>query len=216
MVVDLATSRPATRIAHATRSPPGRPRSQRDRADQRRRHGVVPRRPALCGRPGVAAVMPRRPSAGDIAAVRGAGAGGAAARRERRRIACAAGHCRRSRCAAARLRLARHQIDPGMRDALEDELLFFRSHGACLAARRPATSGRRRAPRSTTRTDCEDVLRARRLGFRAVHPSSPGRRRQPALHAQRSRAGMGAARADAAAASGGAAVAVDGKMVDSR
>ncbi|MBX3615510.1 MAG: CoA ester lyase, partial [Burkholderiaceae bacterium] len=84
---------------------------------------------ALCGRPGVAAVMlPKAERAGDIAAVRGAGAPAVLPL-----VESAAGFVALPAIAGApgvqRLAFGSldFQIDLGMRDALEDELLFFRS-----------------------------------------------------------------------------------------
>jgi citrate lyase subunit beta/citryl-CoA lyase len=110
------------------------------------------------------------------------------------------------------------QVDLGMRDALEDELLVFRSQ-IVLASR----LAKLQAPIDgvTTAIDNEarlqaDVLRARRLGFGGklcIHPKQVA-----GVHR-----GFAPSEADiawaqrvlaAARATGGAAVAVDGKMVD--
>ena len=110
------------------------------------------------------------------------------------------------------------QVDLGMRDAREDELLPFRTQIVLvsrLAGIAPPVDG------VTTALDDEaqlrdDVLRARRLGFGGklcIHPrqvASVNRWLAPSEEEQ-----AWARRVlDAAAASGGAAVAVDGKMVD--
>ncbi len=111
------------------------------------------------------------------------------------------------------------QVDLGMRDAAEDELLYFRSR-IVLASRAGRTGGaarRRHAPASTTAnasapTCCAPAgsasaascastrARSNRCGSTS-HPARPRRE-----WAQRVIA--------ADAASGGAAVSVDGKMVD--
>ena len=110
------------------------------------------------------------------------------------------------------------QVDLGMRDALEDELLFFRSQlvlTSRLAGLQAPVDGV-----STAIDDADqlrdDVLRARRLGFGGklcIHPrqvASVNRHFAPSA-AERAWAQRVL---DAAAASGGAAIAVDGKMVD--
>lgn len=110
------------------------------------------------------------------------------------------------------------QVDLGMRDASDDELLWFRSElvmASRLAGLRPPIDGV-----STAIDDAEqvrtDVLRARRLGFGGklcIHPRQvePVRR-----HFAPGEAEIDWARRVIAAdtAAGGAAVAVDGKMVD--
>ena len=110
------------------------------------------------------------------------------------------------------------QPDLGMRDALEDELIFFRSQlvlASRLAGLQPPVDGVSTAIDDAARLR-DDALRARRLGFggklcihprqvadvnRHFAPSEPER-----VWAQRV--------LEAAAASGGAAAAVDGKMID--
>ncbi len=110
------------------------------------------------------------------------------------------------------------QVDLGMRDALEDELLFFRSRlvlASRLAAILPPIDGVSTAIDDADRLR-EDVLRARRLGFGGklcIHP------RQVAgvhRHFAPSEAEQAWARRvlEAVAAAPGAAIAVDGKMVD--
>ena len=110
------------------------------------------------------------------------------------------------------------QVDLGMRDAREDELLPFRLQlvlASRLAGIAPPVDG------VSTAIDDEaqlrdDVLRARRLGFGGklcIHPrqvAGVNRWLAPSEEEQ-----AWARRVlDAAAASGGAAIAVDGKMVD--
>ena len=175
---------------------------------------------ALCRRPGVAAVMlPKAERAEDIAALRGAGAATVLPL-----IESAAGMAALTAIAAApgvqRLVFGSidFQVDLGMRDALEDELLFFRSQlvlASRLAGLQAPVDGV-----STAIDDVDqlrdDVLRARRLGFGGklcIHP------RQVASvnhHFAPSAAERAWAQRvlEAAAASGGAAIAVDGKMVD--
>ena len=175
---------------------------------------------ALCRRPGVAAVMlPKAERAEDIAALRGAGAATVLPL-----IESAAGMAALTAIAAApgvqRLVFGSidFQVDLGMRDALEDELLFFRSQlvlTSRLAGLQAPVDGV-----STAIDDADqlrdDVLRARRLGFGGklcIHPrqvASVNRHFAPSA-AERAWAQRVL---DAAAASGGAAIAVDGKMVD--
>ncbi len=175
---------------------------------------------ALCRRPGVAAVMlPKAERAEDIAALRGAGAATVLPL-----IESAAGMAALATIAAApgvqRLVFGSidFQVDLGMRDALEDELLFFRSQlvlTSRLAGLQAPVDGV-----STAIDDADqlrdDVLRARRLGFGGklcIHPrqvASVNRHFAPSA-AERAWAQRVL---DAAAASGGAAIAVDGKMVD--
>ena len=175
---------------------------------------------ALCCRPGVAAVMlPKAERAEDIAALRGAGAATVLPL-----IESAAGMAALATIAAApgvqRLVFGSidFQVDLGMRDALEDELLFFRSQlvlTSRLAGLQAPVDGV-----STAIDDADqlrdDVLRARRLGFGGklcIHPrqvASVNRHFAPSA-AERAWAQRVL---DAAAASGGAAIAVDGKMVD--
>ena len=175
---------------------------------------------ALCRRPGVAAVMlPKAERAEDIAALRGAGAATVLPL-----IESAAGMAALATIAAApgvqRLVFGSidFQVDLGMRDALEDELLFFRSQlvlASRLAGLQAPVDGV-----STAIDDADqlrdDVLRARRLGFGGklcIHPrqvASVNRHFAPSA-AERAWAQRVL---EAAAASGGAAIAVDGKMVD--
>lgn len=175
---------------------------------------------ALCARPGVAAVMlPKAERADDIAVLRAAGAiavlplvESAAGFAALPAIAGAAGV---QRLVFGSLDF---QLDLGMRDALEDELIFFRSQlvlASRLAGLQPPVDGVSTAIDDTERLR-DDVLRARRLGFGGklcIHP-----RQVADVH--RHFAPSAAERAwaqrvlDAAARSGGAAVAVDGKMVD--
>ena len=175
---------------------------------------------ALCRRPGVAAVMlPKAERAEDIAALRGAGAATVLPL-----IESAAGMAALTAIAAApgvqRLVFGSidFQVDLGMRDALEDELLFFRSQlvlTSRLAGLQAPVDGV-----STAIDDADqlrdDVLRARRLGFGGklcIHPrqvASVNRHFAPSA-AERAWAQRVL---EAAAASGGAAIAVDGKMVD--
>ena len=175
---------------------------------------------ALCCRPGVAAVMlPKAERAEDVAAVRGAGAATVLPL-----IESAAGMAALTAIAAApgvqRLVFGSidFQVDLGMRDALEDELLFFRSQlvlTSRLAGLQAPVDGV-----STAIDDADqlrdDVLRARRLGFGGklcIHPrqvASVNRHFAPSA-AERAWAQRVL---EAAAASGGAAIAVDGKMVD--
>ena len=164
---------------------------------------------ALCGRPGVAGVMlPKAERAGDIAAVRGAGAPAVLPL-----VESAAGFAALPAIAGAPgvQRLA-------MRDALEDELLFFRSQlvlASRLADLQPPVDGVSTAIDDTDRLR-EDVLRARRLGFGGklcIHPRQVEGVNRHFTPSEAERAWAQRV-LDAAAASGGAAVAVDGKMVD--
>ena len=175
---------------------------------------------ALCSRPGVAAVMlPKAERAEDVAAVHRAGAATVLPL-----IESAAGMAALAAIAAApgvqRLVFGSidFQVDLGMRDVLEDELLFFRSQLVLvsrLAGLQAPVDGV-----STAIDDADqlrdDVLRARRLGFGGklcIHPrqvASVNRHFAPS-EAERAWAQRVL---DAAAASGGAAIAVDGKMVD--
>lgn len=175
---------------------------------------------ALCSRPGVSAVMlPKAERAEDIEALRHAGATAVLPL-----IESAAGIAALPAIAAApgvqRLAFGSidFQVDLGMRDALEDELLSFRSQivlASRLAGLQAPVDGVSTAIDDADRLR-DDVLRARRLGFGGklcIHP------RQVAgvnLHFAPSEAERAWAQRvlDAAAASGGAAVAVDGKMVD--
>ena len=175
---------------------------------------------ALCGRPGVAAVMlPKAERARDIAAVRGAGAPAVLPL-----VESAAGFAALPAIAGApgvqRLAFGSldFQIDLGMRDALEDELLFFRSQlvlASRLADLQPPVDGVSTAIDDTDRLR-EDVLRARRLGFGGklcIHPRQVEGVNRHFTPSEAERAWAQRV-LDAAAASGGAAVAVDGKMVD--
>lgn len=175
---------------------------------------------ALCGHPGVAAVMvPKAERADTLAAVRQAGA-----RALLPLIESAAGFAALAEVAAAPgvnglvFGSIDMQVDLGMRDALEDDLLMFRSQ-IVLASR----LARIAAPIDGVSTAIddedrlrEDVLRARRLGFGGklcIHPRqvhgvnrwfAPGPEEIEWAHRVLA----------AAATSGGAAIAVDGKMVD--
>jgi len=175
---------------------------------------------ALCARPGVSAVMlPKAERADDIAALRAAGAAtvlplvesaaGFAA------LAAIAGAPGVQRLAFGSLDF---QVDLGMRDALEDELLFFRSQlvlASRLAGLQPPVDGVSTAIDDAARLR-DDALRARRLGFGGklcIHPRQVAdvNRHFAPTEAERAWAQRVL---DAAAASGGAAVAVDGKMID--
>ena len=175
---------------------------------------------ALCGRPGVAAVMlPKTERVATLAAVVEAGAQALLPL-----VESAAGIAALDTLAAAPgvQRLAFGSIDLqadlGMRDATEDELLFFRT--ALLLASRRAGIG---APIDGVTTAIDDaarlqadVQRARRLGFcgkLCIHPKQVAA--VNALFAPSAEEVSWARRVlDAAAASGGSAIAVDGKMVD--
>lgn len=110
------------------------------------------------------------------------------------------------------------QVDLGMRDAAEDELLAFRTQ--FVLESRLASIGAPIDGVSTAIDDAErlahDVLRARRLGFGGklcIHPRQVAR--VNALFAPGDDEIAWAQRVlEAAASAGGAAVAVDGKMVD--
>lgn len=175
---------------------------------------------SMCGRAGVAAVMlPKAERPGDIAALRDAGAAAVLPL-----IESAAGLAALASIAGApgvqRLAFGSidFQVDLGMRDALEDELLFFRSQlvlASRLAGLQAPVDGV-----STAIDDAErlrdDVLRARRLGFGGklcIHPRQVAgvNRYFAPSEAERDWAQRVL---DAATASRGAAVAVDGKMVD--
>ncbi|MCZ7561058.1 MAG: CoA ester lyase [Burkholderiaceae bacterium] len=175
---------------------------------------------ALCARPGVSAVMlPKAERADDIAALRAAGAAtvlplvesaaGFAA------LAAIAGAPGVQRLAFGSLDFG---VDLGMRDALEDELLFFRSQlvlASRLAGLQPPVDGVSTAIDDAARLR-DDALRARRLGFGGklcIHPRQVAdvNRHFAPTEAERAWAQRVL---DAAAASGGAAVAVDGKMID--
>lgn len=175
---------------------------------------------ALCGAPGVAAVMlPKAERAETLATVTAAGA-----RALLPLVESAAGLAGLPALAAApgvqRLAFGSIdlQVDLGLKDATEDELLPFRLQ--LVLASRQAGIG---APVDGVSTAIDDearlqidVQRARRLGFAGklcIHPRQVG----PV------NAGMAPSAAElawaqrviaAASAAGGAAVAVDGKMVD--
>jgi citrate lyase subunit beta / citryl-CoA lyase len=175
---------------------------------------------ALCGSSGVAGVMlPKAESAETLAIVRAAGArallplvesgAGLAALGE---LAGAPGVWR---LAFGSIDL---QVDLGLKDATEDELLPFRLQ--LVLASRLAGIGAPLDGVSTAIDDedrlREDVQRARRLGFGGklcIHPKQVGpvNRWLAPSEAEQHWARRVLA---AAAASGGAAVAVDGKMVD--
>ena len=175
---------------------------------------------ALCGKPGVAAVMlPKSEHVAMLAAVVRAGAQALVPL-----VESAAGITALDALASAPgvQRLAFGSIDLqadlGMRDATEDELLLFRS--AIVLASRRADIG---APIDGVTTAIDDaarlqvdVQRARRLGFcgkLCIHPKQVAA--VNALFAPAAEEVSWARRVlDAAAAAGGAAIAVDGKMVD--
>ena len=175
---------------------------------------------ALCALPGVAAVMlPKAERADTIASLMAAGASGVLPL-----IESGAGFAALTTVAAApgvqRLVFGSidFQLDLGMRDALEDELLYFRSQ-IVLASRLAGLA----APIdgvSTAIDDAEalhtDVQRARRLGFGGklcIHPKQvAGVHRGFASNADELAWAQRVLAASAAA--GGAAIAVDGKMVD--
>lgn len=175
---------------------------------------------ALCSRPGIAAVMlPKAERVEDIAAVRGAGAPAVLPL-----VESAAGFAALPAIAGAagveRLAFGSidFQVDLGMRDALEEELLFFRSQlvlASRLAELQPPVDGVSTAIDDAQRLR-EDVLRARRLGFGGklcIHPRQVEGVNRHFAPSEAERAWAQRV-LDAAAASGGAAVAVDGKMVD--
>lgn len=110
------------------------------------------------------------------------------------------------------------QVDLGMRDAHEDELLYYRSRivlESRLAGLAAPIDGVCTAIDDAARL-ATDVQRARRLGFGAklcIHPRQVAH--VNSLFAPSDEERAWARRVlDAAAAAGGAAVAVDGKMVD--
>ena len=175
---------------------------------------------ALCRRPGVAAVMlAKAERATDLAAVRAAGAAAVLPL-----IESAAGFAALPQLAAApgvqRLVFGSldFQIDLGMRDAHEDELLVFRSQlvlASRLAGLQAPVDGVTTAIDDPTRLR-EDVLRARRLGFGGklcIHPRQVADVNACFAPGEAERAWARRV-LDAAAASGGAAIAVDGQMVD--
>jgi citrate lyase subunit beta/citryl-CoA lyase len=175
---------------------------------------------ALCASPGIAAVMlPKAERAAVIAEVRAAGAGSVLPL-----VESAAGMAALGPLAAAPgvaclvFGSVDFQVDLGMRDALEDDLLPFRSQ-LVLASRLAGIA----APIDGVSTAIddeirlrEDVMRARRLGFSGklcIHPKQvAGVNRWFAPSAEE--CAWARRVLEAAAASGGAAVAVDGKMVD--
>lgn len=175
---------------------------------------------ALCGMPGVAAVMvPKAERADTLAAVTAAGARGLLPL-----VESAAGLAALAALAGAPgvLRLAFGaidlQVDLGLKDATEDELGPFRLQlvlASRLAGIAAPVDGVSVAIDDEDRLRA-DVQRARRLGFGGklcIHPKQVG--------AVNRGLAPGEAELDwarrvlaAAAVSGGAAVAVDGKMVD--
>jgi citrate lyase subunit beta/citryl-CoA lyase len=175
---------------------------------------------ALSGQPGVAGVMlPKAEGADMLARLRQAGARSlfpliesAAGFAQLRAIAGAPGV---ERLVFGSIDL---QVDLGMRDALEEELLYFRSQlvlAARLAGLAAPIDGVSTAIDDPARLD-EDSLRARRLGFGGklcIHPRQVARVNQSfspgAAEVAWARRVLGAA-----AAADGAAVAMDGKMVD--
>lgn len=175
---------------------------------------------ALCGRAGVAAVMlPKAEHAEDIATVMAAGATAVLPL-----IESAAGMAALPAIAGAagvqRLTFGSidFQVDLGMRDALEDELLVFRSQlvlASRLAGLPPPIDGVSTAIDETDRLR-DDVLRARRLGFGGKLCIHPRQVECINRHFAPSKAERAWARRvlDAAAKSNGTAIAVDGRMVD--
>jgi citrate lyase subunit beta/citryl-CoA lyase len=175
---------------------------------------------ALCGLPGVAGVMvPKAESAATLAAVTAAGA-----RALMPLVESAAGLAALPALAAApgvwRLAFGSIdlQVDLGLKDATEDDLLPFRLQ--LVLASRLAGIGAPVDGVSVAIDDehrlLEDVQRARRLGFGGklcIHPRQVGpvNRGLAPGEAEQDWARRVLA---AAAAAGGAAVAVDGKMVD--
>lgn len=174
----------------------------------------------LCASAGLAGVMlPKAESAAQLAAVQAAGA-----RTLLPLIESAAGFAALDEIARApgvqRLAFGSidFQLDLGMRDAQEDELLYFRSQ-IVLASRLASIA----APIDGVSTAIDDaarlqvdVQRARRLGFGGklcIHP-----RQVAGVHAGFAPSADELAWAnrvlEGAAAAGGAAFALDGKMVD--
>ncbi len=213
------------------------PPADKDRARAALRDWLAPQRPvivringadtawfpddlALCAHPGVAAVMlPKAERAADLAEVRTAGARALLPLVESATgLAAARALAREPGVQRLAFGSIDFQVDLGMRDALEDELLHFRSElvlASRLAGLQAPVDGVSTAIDDAERLS-EDVLRARRLGFGGklcIHP-----RQVEAV--ERLFAPSPAERAwaqrvlDAAAAAGGAAIAVDGKMVD--
>ena len=175
---------------------------------------------ALCGAPGVAGVMlPKAERPETLAQVRAAGARGllplvesAAGIANLDAIARAPGVWR---LAFGSIDL---QVDLGLKDATEDELLPFRLQ--LVLASRLAGIGAPVDGVSTAIDDADrlqqDVARARRLGFAGklcIHPKQVGPVNAGMAPSAAERAWAQRVLA-AAAAAGGAAVAVDGKMVD--
>jgi citrate lyase subunit beta/citryl-CoA lyase len=175
---------------------------------------------ALCAHAGVAAVMlPKAESAAQVALVLAAGA-----RAVLPLIESAAGFAALDDIARAPgvLCLAfgaiDFQVDLGMRDALEDELLYFRSQivlASRLAGIAPPIDGVSTAIDDAVQLR-SDVQRTRRLGFGGklcIHP-----RQLAEVHAGLAPGAEEIAWArrvlEAAAAAGGSAIALDGKMVD--
>lgn len=174
----------------------------------------------LCALPGVAAVMlPKAEHTETIATLRAAGAKGVLPL-----IESAAGFASLATIATApgvqRLVFGSidFQLDLGMRDAHEDELLYFRSQ-IVLASRLAGLA----APIDGVSTAIDDaaalhvdVQRARRLGFGGklcIHPKQvAGVHRGFAPSADELAWAQRVLAASAVA--GGAAIAVDGKMVD--
>ncbi|MBN9460188.1 MAG: CoA ester lyase [Burkholderiales bacterium] len=175
---------------------------------------------ALCARPGVAAVMlPKAERADQVAALRDAGAAAVMPL-----IESAAGFAALPAIAGApgvqRLAFGSIdiQVDLGMRDPLEDELLLFRSQlvlASRLAGLQPPIDGVSTAIDDAQRLR-DDVLRARRLGFGGklcIHPRQVEGVNRHFAPSEAERAWAQRVLA-AAAAAGGAAVALDGAMVD--
>ncbi|WP_395699774.1 HpcH/HpaI aldolase/citrate lyase family protein [Aquabacterium sp.] len=175
---------------------------------------------ALCGHPGVAAVMlPKAERADTVGQLRQAG--GLAVLPL---IESAAGFAALDAIARApgvqalAFGSIDFQVDLGMRDALEDELLYFRQR--IVLASRLANIGAPIDGVSTAIDDAAvldaDVQRARRLGFGGklcIHPRQVAAVNTGFAPSEAER--RWARRIVAAVqASGGAAVAVDGKMVD--
>ena len=175
---------------------------------------------ALCGAPGVAGVMlPKAESAATLAAVSAAGARALLPLVESAAGLAALDELSRApgvwRLAFGSIDL---QVDLGLRDATEEELLPFRLQ--LVLASRLAGIGAPVDGVSTAIDDEErlriDVQRARRLGFGGklcIHPKQVGPVNRWLAPSEGDQAWARRVRA-AAAAAGGAAVAVDGKMVD--
>lgn len=174
----------------------------------------------LCASPALAGVMlPKAESAAQLAAVQAAGA-----RMQLPLIESAAGFAALNEIARTpgvqRLAFGSidFQLDLGMRDALEDELLYFRSQivlASRLAGIAAPIDGVSTAIDDAARLQA-DVQRARRLGFGGklcIHP-----RQVVGVHAGFAPSADELAWAnrvlEGAAAAGGAAFALDGKMVD--